>query len=198
MVPHIKHRNLWFSPSGCSDPENLTGPDTHTSLGVALSSFQLLESPAGSLLALTPDCGSFSSAPAGLFPPDVEHRHEQEQTLRMQHLLKSLFPPGGAESISTCPLKAQSPLFNTLNHQGSTGTCTNLHTPSSGQSSHGYKVWHENFKTAMFSWHENFKTAMFLLFLKVCGVQATSKQYWTLIFWKKKLVLLYSKPQTHN
>lgn len=40
MLPHIKHVHLWIPPSGCSAPENFTGPDTHTSLSFALSSFQ--------------------------------------------------------------------------------------------------------------------------------------------------------------
>lgn len=93
MLPHIKQVNLWICPSGCSAPESFTGPDTHTSLGFALSSFQLLESPAGSLLDLTPDYRSFSSAPAGLLPLGVQHGLEQEQTLSMQHLLKSILPP---------------------------------------------------------------------------------------------------------
>lgn len=76
---------------------------THTGLGFTLSSFQLLESAARSLLDLTLDYGSFSSAPARLFPLGVKHGHEQEQTLSTQHLLKGLLPPGGGKSISTCP-----------------------------------------------------------------------------------------------
>lgn len=77
MLPHIKHINLWISPSGCSAPENFTGPDTHTSLGFALSSFQLLKNTAGSLPDLTADWGSYSSAPAGLFPLGVQHEQNR-------------------------------------------------------------------------------------------------------------------------
>lgn len=111
---------------------------------------QLLERPAGSLLALTPDPGSFSNAPAGLPALGVQHGHGQEQTLSMQHLLKSPLPPGRAKGIPRCPLKAQSPLElfqhskarDTLTHQGCTGMCRHLHTPSSGS----VQSWLRRFK----------------------------------------------------
>lgn len=132
MLPHIKHLNLWSSPSRCRAPENLTAPDT--SLGVALSSFQLLKSPAGSLLDLNQTMEAFLVLLLGffhlVFSMDMDrNRHWARSTCwRAFSLLEG-------ERASPSVLQRHKALWNgssTLNHQDSTGRCRNLHTPSSG------------------------------------------------------------------